>query len=164
MLELDSPTALLARLPAEAASPAIRARIYEDPEHRIGHRTDQGELDRVGVGSSQFSYLSAETLKLLTVAAFEHKTKTTAERSQNGRLRALGALKDGWWNDTQHTETFCALAIWRAQIDETASADTREELHFQAQLTDYHLMLTGESGGVGENWKPDAPPDEWTNT
>jgi hypothetical protein len=78
--------------------------------------------------------------------------------------RALGALKDGWWNDTQHTETLCALAIWRAQIDETANTNTREELHFQAQLTDYHLLLTNESGGVGKNWKPDAPPDEWTNT
>jgi hypothetical protein len=78
--------------------------------------------------------------------------------------RALSPLKDGWWNDTQHTETLCALAIWRAQIDETASADTREELQFQAQLTDYHLLLTNESAGVGKNWKPDAPPDEWTST
>lgn len=78
--------------------------------------------------------------------------------------RALNALKDGWWNDTQHTETLCALAVWRARLDETAGADTREELQFQAQLTDYHLLLTSESAGVGKNWKPDAPPDEWTNT
>jgi hypothetical protein len=31
------------------------------------------------------------------------------------------------WTDESHTETLCALAIWRAEIDDTGQ-DPREEL------------------------------------
>ena len=74
--------------------------------------------------------------------------------------RALGALKDGWWTDETHTETLCALATWRAEIDE-AGEDPREELAFQAQLADYARALRGEGGGVTKAWSPGAPPTQW---
>ena len=77
--------------------------------------------------------------------------------------RALAGLKDAWWADDQHTETLCALAAWRAQIDETGE-DPREELAFHAQLTDYSHTLRQEGGGVTKAWKPGAPPDAWAGS
>lgn len=74
--------------------------------------------------------------------------------------RALGVLKDEWWTDESHTETLCALAVWRAEIDD-AGQDPREELAFQAQLADYSHALRQEGGGVTKAWKPGAPPNEW---
>jgi hypothetical protein len=75
--------------------------------------------------------------------------------------RALAPLKEQWWTDAQHTDTLCALACWRAQIDES-SVDPREELSFQAQLIEFSHLLRQEGGGVAKAWKPGAPPDEWT--
>jgi hypothetical protein len=74
--------------------------------------------------------------------------------------RALGHLKDEWWTDESHAETLCALAVWRAEIDDTGQ-DPREELAFQTQLTDYCQTLRQEGGGVTKAWKPGAPPDAW---
>jgi hypothetical protein len=74
--------------------------------------------------------------------------------------RALGAVKDEWWTDEGHTETLCALAVWRAEIDDSGQ-DPREELAFQAQLADYTQTLRQEGGGVTKAWKPGAPPDQW---
>lgn len=74
--------------------------------------------------------------------------------------RALGVLKDEWWTDESHTETLCALAVWRAEIDD-AGQDPREELAFQAQLADYSSVLRQEGGGVTKVWKPGAPPGAW---
>lgn len=74
--------------------------------------------------------------------------------------RALAPLKDGWWTDESHLETLCALAAWRAEIDDTGQ-DPREELAFQTQLTDYAHSLRSEGGGVTRTWTPAAPPDEW---
>lgn len=74
--------------------------------------------------------------------------------------RALGHLKDEWWTDESHTETLCALAVWRAEIDDSGR-DPREELAFQAQLADYSHALRQEGGGVTKAWKPGAPPGEW---
>jgi hypothetical protein len=75
--------------------------------------------------------------------------------------RALAALKDQWWTDSQHTDTLCALACWRSQIEESGT-DPREELAFVAQLLDFSERLRHEGGGVAKAWKPGAPPDEWT--
>jgi hypothetical protein len=75
--------------------------------------------------------------------------------------RALANLKDGWWTDEQHTETLCALAVWRTEIDD-AGADPREELAVQTQLNDYAHTLRQDGGGVTKAWKPGAPPPEWT--
>jgi hypothetical protein len=74
--------------------------------------------------------------------------------------RALANLKDEWWTDDTHTETLCALAVWRTEIDD-AGADPREELAFQTQLSDYAHALRQEGGGVTKAWSPGAPPDEW---
>jgi len=74
--------------------------------------------------------------------------------------RHLQHLKDGWWNDEGQTETLCALAVWRAEIDESGR-DPREELAFQHQLADYAHTLRQQGGGVAKAWKPAAPPDEW---
>lgn len=74
--------------------------------------------------------------------------------------RHLEGLKEGWWQDAAHTEILCALAVWRAQIDDGAE-NPREELAFQAQLADYAAVLRQQGGGVTRAWKPGAPPDEW---
>jgi hypothetical protein len=71
-----------------------------------------------------------------------------------------GHLKDESWTDEAHTETLCALAVWRAEIDESGQ-DPREELAFQTQLADYSHTLRQEGGGVAKAWKPGAPPDNW---
>jgi hypothetical protein len=75
--------------------------------------------------------------------------------------RTLAHLKDEWWTEDQHTETLCALVIWRSELDD-AGVDPREELAFHAQLADYAETLRQEGGGVTKAWKPGAPPDEWT--
>jgi hypothetical protein len=75
--------------------------------------------------------------------------------------RRLEHLKDGWWNDDAHTETLCALAIWRAEIDD-AGEDPREELAFQAQLVEYAHTLRQQGGGVTKTWRPGAPPPAWS--
>jgi hypothetical protein len=77
--------------------------------------------------------------------------------------RQLGALKDEWWTDESHTETLCALAVWRAEIDDTAQ-DPREALAFHAQLADYAHALRQEGGGVTKAWKPGAPPAGWVDS
>jgi hypothetical protein len=74
--------------------------------------------------------------------------------------RYLEALKDEWWTDDAHTETLCALAVWRAEIDD-AGQDPREELAFQTQLSDYSQMLRQQGGGVTRAWQPGAPPAGW---
>jgi hypothetical protein len=74
--------------------------------------------------------------------------------------RHLQNLKDEWWTDEAHTETLCALATWRAEIDDAAE-DPREELAFQHQLTGYAQTLREQGGGVTKTWRPGAPPDAW---
>jgi hypothetical protein len=74
--------------------------------------------------------------------------------------RHLQDVKTGWWEDESQTETLCALAVWRAEIDNTAQ-DPREELAFQHQLADYAQALRQQGGGVANTWTPSAPPAEW---
>ena len=74
--------------------------------------------------------------------------------------RELEALQDGWWLDEAHTETLCALAVWRAEIDDTGD-DPREELSFHGHLTHYAGVLRAQGGGVDAAWVPGAPPPEW---
>lgn len=74
--------------------------------------------------------------------------------------RMLSHLKDGWWSDESHTETLCALVIWRAEIDNSGE-DPREELAFQTQLADYARALKVEGGGVERAWQPGGPPNDW---
>jgi hypothetical protein len=75
--------------------------------------------------------------------------------------RTLAHLKDQWWTEEQHTETLCALAVWRSDLDD-AGVDPREELAFHAQLADYAQTLRQDGGGVTKAWKPGAPPEKWT--
>ena len=74
--------------------------------------------------------------------------------------RALGALKDGWWEEPAHVEALCALAAWRAQLD-TQGRDPREELAFHDRLSDYAQTLKSEAGGVAGSWEPGTPPADW---
>jgi len=74
--------------------------------------------------------------------------------------RHLDSLKDGWWTDDAHAETLCALAVWRAEIDD-AGESPREEIAFQTQLADFAHTLRQQGGGVTKAWKPGAPPKEW---
>jgi hypothetical protein len=74
--------------------------------------------------------------------------------------KALQALKDDWWTDESQTETLCALAVWRAQLDDSGQ-DPREELAFHNQLADYSHILRQQGGGVTKAWKPGAPPTGW---
>jgi hypothetical protein len=75
--------------------------------------------------------------------------------------RELAYLKDGWWGDSSHVETLCALVVWRDWIDQVAD-DPRHELAFHVQLGDYSRELRQEGGGVTRAWVPGAAPDEWT--
>lgn len=75
--------------------------------------------------------------------------------------KVLAHLKDGWWEDTSHVETLCALVVWRDWID-VAANDPRFELAFQAQLADYGHALKQEGGSLTHAWTPGAPPIEWT--
>jgi hypothetical protein len=74
--------------------------------------------------------------------------------------RHLGDVKDGWWTDEAHTETLCALATWRAELDD-AGLDPRDELAFHTHLSDYRHTLRQAGGAVTKEWKPGAPPEEW---
>jgi len=83
--------------------------------------------------------------------------------AMHGRYpRHLQNLKDGWWSDDSQTETLCALAVWRAEIDDNGQ-DPREELAFQRQLGDYAETLRRQPGGVEGIWRPGAPPDAWAS-
>jgi hypothetical protein len=75
--------------------------------------------------------------------------------------RQLEGLQEGWWLDEAHSETLCALAVWRAAIDD-AGDDPREELSFQSHLAHYAAVLRSQGGGVGAAWVPGAPPAQWT--
>ncbi|MGN6373236.1 MAG: hypothetical protein ACTHM1_09645 [Solirubrobacteraceae bacterium] len=74
---------------------------------------------------------------------------------------ALGHLKEGWWKNSSHVETLCALVVWRNWID-FAADDPRHELAFQAQLADYSRELRQEGGGITKTWKPGAAPPQWS--
>jgi hypothetical protein len=75
--------------------------------------------------------------------------------------RQLQDVKDGWWTDDAHTEILCALATWRAELDDTGQ-DPRDELAFHTQLGDYRHTLQQQGGSVTNAWKPGAPPEQWT--
>jgi hypothetical protein len=75
--------------------------------------------------------------------------------------RQLEAVQEGWWLDEAHTETLCALAVWRAEIDD-AGDDPREELSFQTHLAHYAAVLRAQGGGVDAAWVPGVPPPDWT--
>lgn len=47
--------------------------------------------------------------------------------------RAAREVYDGWWEDSSHLETLCALVVWRDWIDQVAD-DPRHELAFHVQL------------------------------
>jgi len=89
------------------------------------------------------------------------KTMWGAVVALHGRYpRALAHLKDNWWTDEAHTETLCALATWRSELDDTGT-DPRDELAFQTQLTDYAHTLRTEGAGVTTTWTPGPAPPEW---
>lgn len=75
--------------------------------------------------------------------------------------RQLQNLKDEWWTDEAHTETLCALAAWRAEIDD-GGEDPREELAFHAPLAEYAHTLRQQGGGVSKAWQPGAPPQTFS--
>ena len=74
--------------------------------------------------------------------------------------RHLEHLKDGWWEDEATAETVCALAVWRAEIDQHGR-DPREELAFHHQLADIADRLRQQGGGIENRWTPGAPPERW---
>ncbi len=75
--------------------------------------------------------------------------------------RQLQDVKTGWWTDDSQAETLCALAVWRAEID-NAGQNPREELAFQHQLDHYSRALRHQGGSIAKAWQPGAPPEEWT--
>ena len=74
--------------------------------------------------------------------------------------KALAWLQEEWWTDEELLETLCALAVWRAEVDD-AGVDSREELAFHLQLRELSQVLRQAGGGVTKAWKPGALPDEW---
>lgn len=77
--------------------------------------------------------------------------------------RHLQDIKTGWWEDESQTETLCALAVWRAEIDD-AGQDPREEVAFQQQLDHYAHKLRQQGGSITQAWQPGAPPPTWTGS
>jgi hypothetical protein len=75
--------------------------------------------------------------------------------------RQLQNVKDEWWTDGAHTETLCALAVWRREIDD-AGEDPREELAFHAQLAEYAHTLRQQGGGVSKEWQPGGAPESFS--
>jgi hypothetical protein len=75
--------------------------------------------------------------------------------------KALAWLQTDWWSEDELTEILCALAVWRAELDDTG-IDPREELAFHLQLSELSQILRQAEGGVARAWKPGAPPPEWT--
>ncbi|HEX4466961.1 MAG TPA: hypothetical protein VH025_07225 [Solirubrobacteraceae bacterium] len=61
-------------------------------------------------------------------------------------LKALSWLQEGWWTDAELLEPLCALATWRAEIDDTG-VDAREELSFTYQLREFSQDLRKAGGG-----------------
>ncbi|HEX4483690.1 MAG TPA: hypothetical protein VH081_07875 [Solirubrobacteraceae bacterium] len=74
--------------------------------------------------------------------------------------KALSWLQEGWWEEETLLETLCALAVWRAELDDSG-VDAREELAFQLQLRELSHVLREAGGGVSRAWKPGAMPDSW---
>ncbi len=74
--------------------------------------------------------------------------------------KALSWLQEDWWEEETLLETLCALAVWRAELDD-AGVDAREELAFQLQLRELSHVLRAAGGGVSRAWKPGAMPDSW---
>ncbi len=72
----------------------------------------------------------------------------------------LGQIKDRWWQEEQHVELLCALALWRARIDESG-VDLREEFAFHAQLLSYAAILREQGAGAERAWRPGAAPPTW---
>ncbi|HEX3509835.1 MAG TPA: hypothetical protein VHT27_01925 [Solirubrobacteraceae bacterium] len=75
--------------------------------------------------------------------------------------RQLEALGDGWWSDEALMEMLCAMATWRAEIDD-AGDDPREEMAFHARLAELSQLLRQQGTGVANTWTPGAPPSEWS--
>jgi len=121
------------------------AREWRGPSGRLPHRPlDQQDRVRFGVRDGEWRQQMWGQVVAL-----------------HGRYPLqLQALKDEWWTDESQTETLCALALWRAELDDTGQ-DPREELAFQNQLVDYTQLLRQQGGGVTKAWKPGAPPAEW---
>jgi hypothetical protein len=81
----------------------------------------------------------------------------------HGRFpKALGGLQEGWFAENELLETMCALAVWRAELDD-ADGDPREELAFQLQLRELAHVLRQAGGGVTKAWKPGALPVDWSD-
>ncbi len=69
----------------------------------------------------------------------------------------LGALKDKWWSEESTTETLCALAVWRAELDD-AGVDPRDELAFQSQLADYSSSCASRAAASPRHGNPAPHP------
>jgi hypothetical protein len=74
--------------------------------------------------------------------------------------KALAWLQEGWWRDEEQTEMLCALATWRAELDD-AGVDAREELAFHLQLRELSQVLRQAGGGVTKAWKSGGLPSAW---
>lgn len=60
--------------------------------------------------------------------------------------RQLEHLHTGWWQDESQTETLCALAVWRAEIDD-AGQDPREELRSSTSSPDTPKRSANRAAG-----------------
>jgi hypothetical protein len=73
----------------------------------------------------------------------------------------LSHLQHGWWNDEAHTDALCALALWRADLDDQGT-EPREELAYLTAIVDFGNLIRQQGSSVTKAWKPDAPPAGWT--
>jgi hypothetical protein len=71
--------------------------------------------------------------------------------------KELARLENEWWRRPSRVETLAALAEWRNQLDHHGQ-DPREELVFQARITELQHALEYTPGTGTSTFDPEAPP------
>jgi hypothetical protein len=78
--------------------------------------------------------------------------------------RQLAYLREGWWKDSSHIETLCALVVWRDWID-VAAEDPRQSWHSKlssptlANSSDRKAAALRRPGSQGRR-RPSGSSDE----
>ena len=75
--------------------------------------------------------------------------------------RQLQDVKTGWWTDDSQYDTPCALAVWRAEIDE-AGRDPAKSSPFNVSSIATPRRSETTAAASPRRGNPGAPPEEWT--
>jgi hypothetical protein len=76
----------------------------------------------------------------------------------------LEALKDKWWKDDSQTETLCALAVWRAELDDTGQIPATSSPSKTSSPTTPSSCASREAGSPRHGSPGRRPPSGPTNS